>query len=109
MPEKTDRVCVFATIRPKREHFAKAVAALEEIIPPTLEEPGCHVFAAYESREEPGVLHLFEVFEDDDAITFHYAQDYTKAVFAQYKEWLAAPVQITHMTATSAVSADQFA
>lgn len=109
MPDAVDRTVVFATIRPKREHFEKARAALEELIPPTLAEPGCHVFSAFESREEPGVLHLFEVFDDDAAVTFHYEQDYTKAVFASYKDWLARPVEVQHMTTTSAISAGQFA
>ncbi len=49
---------LFATIRPKPEHLDKARAAIDDLIPKTLAEPGCHLFAAFESGSEDGVLHL---------------------------------------------------
>ena len=100
MPETGGHLHIFATIRPKAEHFAEAKAALEQLVAPTLAE--------LENRDEPGLLHLFEIFDDDEAVAAHYAQDYTKAVFASYKAWLAAPVEVQHLAATSSISAEQF-
>ncbi|MBE5073462.1 antibiotic biosynthesis monooxygenase [Erythrobacteraceae bacterium E2-1 Yellow Sea] len=108
MPEPTGRLHIFATIWPKAEHFAEAKAALEQLVAPTLAEAGCHLFTVLENRDEPGVLHLFEIFEDQAAVAEHYAQDYTKEVFASYQDWLAAPVDIQHLSATSPISAEQF-
>ncbi|WP_300063122.1 antibiotic biosynthesis monooxygenase [uncultured Roseobacter sp.] len=64
---------LFATIRPKPEHFEEARAALDALIIDTLDEPGCHLFAAFESVSETGVLHLFKHFKDQDALDAHYA------------------------------------
>ena len=95
-------------IQIKPEYFEKAKAALDQIIPPTLEESGCHVFAAFTSKDKSNTLHLFECFDDEDALNFHYAQDYTARVFKKYENWLSAPVEITKMSATSPVSWGQF-
>lgn len=108
MPETGGHLHIFATIRPKAEHFAEAKAALEQLVAPTLAEPGCHLFTVLENRDEPGLLHLFEIFDDDEAVAAHYTQDYNKAVFASYKAWLAAPVEVQHLAATSSISAEQF-
>ena len=101
---------LFATIRPKPVHFDDARAALDGLIPLTLAEPGCHVFAAFEG-EDAGqrVLHLFEHFADQAALDAHYAKDYTKEVFASYETWLGAPVEIVHLSPLSAHTLAQFA
>ncbi|MEO3417152.1 putative quinol monooxygenase [Roseovarius sp. CAU 1744] len=104
----TKKLFLFATIQPKPEHFEEAKAALDRIVPPTLEEVGCHVFSAFESKTSDHTLNLFECFEDEDALDLHYAQDYTKEVFKQYEDWLRAPVEVVKMSATSPVSWQQF-
>lgn len=101
------KLFLFAVIQIKPEHFDEAKVALDEIIPPTLEEPGCHVFAAFVSKDRSNTLHLFECFEDEDALNTHYAQDYTTSVFKKYETWLSAPVEVTKMSATSRVSWEQ--
>lgn len=108
MPESGKHLHIFATIRPKAEHFAEAKAALEQLVAPTLAEPGCHLFTVLENRDEPGLLHMFEIFDDEAAVAVHCAQDYTKAVFASYQAWLAAPVEIQHLATTSPISTEQF-
>jgi len=52
--------------------------------------------------------YVFECFDDEDALNFHYAQDYTASVFKEYENWLSAPVEVTKMFATSPVSWKQF-
>ena len=109
MPEPEERLHVFATIRPKPDHFGDAKTALENLIPPTLSEPGCHLFTVYENLDEPGVLHLFEIFDDEAALHAHYDKDYTQDVLEKYKGWLNAPVEIVHLAVTSDSSSAQFA
>ncbi|MCG8493587.1 MAG: antibiotic biosynthesis monooxygenase [Sneathiellales bacterium] len=108
MPDKTERLHIFATIKPKSEFFSDAKGALEKLVPLTLEEPGCHLFTVLENRDEQGVLHLFEIFEDEDAVQAHYDKDYTKQVFARYQSWLAEPVVAKRLSVTSPLSSDQF-
>ena len=108
MLKPVERLHIFATIKPKPEFFDRAKAALEELVPPTLAEPGCHLFTVLENRDEPGILHLFEIFDDDAAVQAHYEKDYTKDVFAKYQDWLAAPVEIHHLSVTSPLSSEQF-
>lgn len=102
------KLFLFGVIPIKPEHFEEAQAALEQLIPLTLAEPGCHVFAAFASKDNSNTLHLFECFDDEDALNFHYAQDYTASVFKEYENWLSAPVEVTKMFATSPVSWKQF-
>ena len=108
MPETDRKLYIFATIRPKAKHYAEAKATLEQLVPPTLAEPGCRLFTVFENRDEPGLLHLFEIFDDEAAVAAHYEEDYTKEVFASYQNWLASPVEIQHLSITSPISAEQF-
>ncbi len=108
MRSPIERLHIFATIRPKPEFFDRAKAALEELIQPTLAEPGCHLFTVLKNCDEPGVLHLFEIFDDEAAVQMHYQKDYTKEVFAKYQDWLASPVDIQHLSVTSSLSSEQF-
>ena len=102
------RLFVSATITLKPEHYAKGREAIEAIISQTLNEPGCHVFSLMESKDSSSTLHLFEIFENESALQQHYEQGYTKAVFAQYEEWLEKPVEITKMHASSSETSVQF-
>lgn len=60
MRKVAERLHIFASIKPKPEHFNDAKTALEELIPPTLAEPGCHLFTVFENRDEPSILHLLK-------------------------------------------------
>lgn len=108
MLKPIERLHIFATIKPKPEHFNDAKTALEELVPPTLAEPGCHLFTVLENRDEPGILHLFEIFDDEAAVQAHYEKGYTKDVFAKYQNWLQSPVDIQHLSVTSPLSSEQF-
>ena len=108
MSDGKPKLFLFAVIQPKPEHFDDAKSALDALIPLTLKEPGCHVFSAFISKDRSNTLHLFECFDDEEALAFHYAQDYTARVFKKYEDWLAAPVEVTRMSASSPVSWEQF-
>ncbi|MBM7069616.1 putative quinol monooxygenase [Actibacterium sp. 188UL27-1] len=88
---------LFATITPKPVHMAEARQAIERIIPATRAEPGCLDFVLHESADA-GCLHLYEEWVDQAALDQHYQMPYTAEVFAQYQEWLAAPVDIKKFT-----------
>lgn len=92
----SDGVFRFAIITPKPEHFSDARAAITEIIPETLDEPGCREFVLHEGDED-GRLYLYECFSDEAAFEAHHAKPYTKAVFQSYERWLAEPVEIIRM------------
>jgi quinol monooxygenase YgiN len=65
------------------------------------------VSAAYASKDKTNTLHLFECFDDEDALSFHYAKDYTASVFKKYASWFSAPVEISKISATSPVHWEQ--
>lgn len=104
-----ERLYLFAKIPLKPEHYRQAKAALTEILPATLQEPGCQVFSLFEGTEADNSLFLFEVFVSEAALQHHYDQPYTKDVFAQYEQWLRSPVEITRMRSGSYLSSNQFA
>ncbi len=109
-PQSQDeRLYIQAIITLKPEFFEAGKAAIEEIIPKTLQEPGCHVFSLMENSQEKGQLNLFEVFTDESALAVHQAMDYTKAIFTNYEPWLAKPIEITKLKSASAYTAQQFA
>lgn len=108
MADNKPKLFLFAVIQVKPEYFSAAKAALDELIQPTLKEPGCHVFSAFVSKDRSNTLHLFECFENEDALNAHYAEDYTTSVFKKYETWLSAPVEVTKMYASSQVSWEQF-
>ncbi|MBY8975539.1 antibiotic biosynthesis monooxygenase [Rhodobacteraceae bacterium NNCM2] len=88
---------LFAKITPKPEHLDRARSAIEGILALTRQEPGCRHFSLHRGEPGDGSLYLYERWDDDAALESHYAQDYTKAVFAAYEGWLACPVEITRM------------
>ena len=94
----TEPLSLFAQITPKAQHFDAAREAVLEIIPATLEEAGCREFVLHEARDGSGKLFLYETWDNEAALEAHYAQPYTRSVLERYKDWLAAPVQVTKLT-----------
>lgn len=86
----------FATITLKPENFDEAKAAITGILERTRAEDGCHAFELHESPDDAR-LHLYEVWADSAAFEAHHAEDYTRAIFTQYEDWLAEPIAITFM------------
>lgn len=84
---------ILATITPRPEQFSATRTALLELVPLTLAEPGCHRFELCEDIES-SILFLYEEFANAQALEWHAAQPYTRAVFAGYKQWLRHPVEI---------------
>ena len=67
MKQINNRLSLFATIRSKPDFFERTLSTLNDLVPTTLKEPGCHNFSVFISRDEPNTLHLFECFDDEAA------------------------------------------
>lgn len=93
----SEPLTLFARITPKPEHLAAARQAVLGILSATRAEPGCRAFTLYDDQGDGGRLYLYEVWDDEAALTAHYAQPYTQAVFDSYREWLSEPVEITKL------------
>ena len=105
---KDSRRFLFATITPKPQYRDDVLRALQGLIPPTLSEPGCQVFAVLEGRGGGMPLYLFEVFADAAALEAHYREPYTRRVMQHYETWLAQPVSIVRMRSGLEASSMQF-
>lgn len=89
-----DHLFVIAKITPKSEYYPAAREAILGIVSQTRSEAGCKTFNLHEDSDG-GALFLYEEWSDEAALEEHYRQSYTRAVFEQYKEWLATPVEVT--------------
>lgn len=88
---------VFARITPKPHHLSEARRAILDIVARTRAETGCQAFTVYVSRAADEHIYLYEMWDDEAALEAHYAEPYTRAVFAQYENWLASPVEVTKL------------
>lgn len=97
-----EKYCVFATIPVKSEFAKDAERAILDIISCTLAEPGCEIFTFHKDSDSTiSKFYLYERFTDEKAFQFHHDQEYTKAVYKKYENWLAGPVEIIRMSRLS--------
>lgn len=89
---------LFAAITPKPEFHDNVRSSLEQILAPTLEEPGCLRFELHLGRDDDPKLYLVETWQDEEALQTHYAAPYITSVMGQYDEWLVEPPVVTKMT-----------
>jgi quinol monooxygenase YgiN len=61
--------------------------ALQKLAPRSREEPGCQYYQPYRDPAEPHVFRIFEVYDDEDALTAHSESDH----FAEYAVGQAIP------------------
>ena len=47
--------------------------ALAQLAPLSRTEPGCRYYQPYRDPDEPRVIHIFEVYDDEDALAAHAA------------------------------------
>ena len=62
--------------------------ALTKLSPLSREEPGCSFYQAYRDPAEPRVFHIFEIYDDEDAVAAHGASPH----FQRYALEQAIPV-----------------
>ena len=73
------------TIDPGKVDAALADAA--EMMKASQAEDGCHAYAFSPDPITPGLLHLFEKWESDDALAAHSASDHMKTFQSKMPGW----------------------
>ena len=61
-------------------------------------EPGCLMFNIVQDSADPGILYLFEVYQDDKAMAAHKKAPHFLEWLQTTKEWLAAPLEVARCT-----------
>lgn len=56
-------------------------------------EAGCVTFNIYQSNQDSQIFWLYEKWQDQAALDFHFAQTYTQELFEFFKESLEVPVE----------------
>ena len=84
-------------IKPEyREQFLEQMWA--DAIGSEKNEPGCLMFNIVRDSADPDVLHLFEVYQDDNAVEAHKKAPHFLRWREATKDWLAAPLEIAPCT-----------
>jgi quinol monooxygenase YgiN len=60
----------------------RVLAAIEQLVPATLAEPGCLVYRASRSVDDPRVFLLYEEYVDEDAYAAHGATEHFQRLAA---------------------------
>jgi (4S)-4-hydroxy-5-phosphonooxypentane-2,3-dione isomerase len=79
-----------------RERFLEQMWA--DAVGSEKDEPGCLMFNVVRDGADPDVLHLFEVYEDDEAVETHKRAPHFLKWLETTKEWLAAPLEVARGT-----------
>lgn len=61
-------------------------------------EPGCLMFNVVRDSADPDVIHLFEVYLDDNAVEAHKVAPHFVKWKETTKDWLAEPLEVTRCT-----------
>jgi quinol monooxygenase YgiN len=69
-------VVLKATWTAKEGAEATVLDAIEKLTPPSRAEPGCRFYQAYRDPTEPRVVHIFEIYDDEDAVAAHGASEH---------------------------------
>jgi quinol monooxygenase YgiN len=89
-------------ITPKPEFYENLKAAILEIVPKAIKEPGVRVFTLHEALvENDKNLYLYEIFDSQDAYNSYLEQSYTQAIKPYFKEWIARPVEVIKLSKVS--------
>ena len=76
-----------------RERFLEEMRA--DALGSERNEPGCLMFNIVQDSADPDVLHLFEVYADDEAVETHKQAPHFLRWKETTKDWLAAPLEIS--------------
>jgi autoinducer 2-degrading protein len=97
--ESKERSALVVKIRVKPEYRAQF---LEQMVADGVgsekNEPGCLMFNIVRDNADPNVLHLFEVYRDDEAVEDHKKTPHFLKWLETTKDWLAAPLEISRCT-----------
>lgn len=69
-------ICLAVTFVVKPGHEAQAIVYFEKLTRATLTEPGCRMYLAHRSTEDPRRFFLYEQYDDRDALAAHRASEH---------------------------------
>ncbi len=88
------KLCVVARVRATYDQTERVREILEELVEPTRAEAGCHRYDLFVSEEDPGEFVFIEEWEDETALTSHFATTHFEASGAALTGLLAEPTTI---------------
>ncbi|KVD89980.1 antibiotic biosynthesis monooxygenase [Burkholderia stagnalis] len=92
-------IYVFATLIPKPEHVATVEAELRQLVATTRAEPGNRRYDLFREADGTPGFHVFEIYDDEQALEAHRASAHYVAYRAKAGEWLAQPPVVKVLTA----------
>jgi quinol monooxygenase YgiN len=72
-------IILAGTIRVPADKMAAFRPPVAAMVAASAAEPGCIAYAQSESVSDPGLIHIFEHFEDEAALAFHRASPHMAA------------------------------
>lgn len=87
-------VAVFASFRPRAGASGEFLAAMNSMVRASRAEPGCLRYDLYRAPTEPMGYHLFEVYEDSEAVEAHRSSDHYRAYRRTVPDLLAEPIGV---------------
>ena len=97
-----EAIYVFATLKPKAGKSKELRQALDELMPQVREEPGNQAYDLFVSGDDEPVFHLFERYENRDAVRAHREYDHFKTFGGKVGELLDGAPDIVRMRAEDA-------
>ncbi|MGB5758683.1 MAG: putative quinol monooxygenase [Acidimicrobiales bacterium] len=67
---------VAGTIRIEPEHRDQMFAAVAPMVAATRAEPGCRAYSFSPDVDDPGLVHLYELWEDQAALDAHFVSEH---------------------------------
>lgn len=86
------KVALIADIRIADAHIAEAKALLADLVAVVVQEPGNEVYVATQSKEDPGLFRVLEVYSSAAAVEEHKANKKAREVLAKLIPLMSAPL-----------------
>jgi quinol monooxygenase YgiN len=90
----SDQVQLVAYLVAKPGQEQALADAITAIVPTVLKEPGCLAYSAHVSRERPGTIVMYEVWQDQAALDAHAAGAAFTGLAARFDTLLGEPLRI---------------
>jgi quinol monooxygenase YgiN len=99
-----DPVMVFASFEPKDGEEAAVERILRGMVAPTRSEPGNQIYDLFMAENDQGkqTFHLFEKYDDAEALAAHRETDHYKHYRATIADHLAGPIGVAVLKAVDA-------
>lgn len=73
---------IIARFQVKPGHVDEVIALLNQVAVPSRAEPGCHLYVANQSLDDPDLIVMYEQYDDADAFQRHLESDYVTEIVA---------------------------